>query len=289
MIKTLRIRLEPNDVQNTMLFKSAGVSRWAYNWALGIEEENYKQGKKFMSDCDLRKELTRLKQSEEYAWLYDVSNDIPKQAIKDAYEAYKKFFKGLSKHPKFKSKKKSTPGFYQDTSKIKFTDSHVHLTKIGKVRLSETERVPTEVKYYNPRVKYDGLHWYLTVGIEIETVKTILSNESVGIDVGVKVLAAVSNRDEAFPNINKSVKVRKLEKKLKRLQRQVSRKYEMNIQGNKYIKTENIKKTERAIKVVQNKLNNIRADYLQQVSSEIVKTKPSRIVMETLNLKSMMK
>jgi len=194
----------------------------------------------------------------------------------------------LSKYPKFKSKKKSKPSFYNDTFQIKFTPTHVQLEKIGKIRLSEKDRIPQE-KYMNPRLTYDGLKWYLSVAIEIEdNIKPILTNESIGIDVGVKDLAILSN-GIIYKNINKSKKVKKLEKKLKRLQRKTSRKYEKNKQGNKFIKTKNINKYENKIRKIHKILTNIRTDYIQKTVTEIVRIKPSQIVMETLDIKGMMK
>lgn len=125
MIKTIRVMLLPNNKQNTKLFQYANTSRFAYNWALGREQENYKVDGGFLSDRDLRKEFTQLKKLEEYAWLNEISNNVTKQAIKDACNAYKRFFKGIAKFPRFKSKKHSTSSFYQDTVKIQFTDTHV--------------------------------------------------------------------------------------------------------------------------------------------------------------------
>ena len=105
MIKSIKVRLSPNNKQLTKLFQYAGCVRFAYNWAIAREQENYKQGNKFLSDNDLRKEFTQLKKQEEYKWLYSISNDVTKQAIKDACLSYKRFFKGQSNFPKFKSKK----------------------------------------------------------------------------------------------------------------------------------------------------------------------------------------
>ena len=105
MIKTIRVMLIPNNRQRSKLFQYANTARFAYNWALGREQTNYKSGGKFLSDVDLRKEFTKMKQTQEYEWLNDVSNNVTKQAIKDACDAYKKFFKGLAKFPKFKSRK----------------------------------------------------------------------------------------------------------------------------------------------------------------------------------------
>jgi len=220
--------------------------------------------------------------------LYKYSNNITKQAIKDACNAYKRFFKGLSKYPKFKSKKRSKPSFYNDTFQIKFTPTHVQLEKIGKIKLSEKDRIPLG-KYMNPRIIYDGLKWYLSISIEIEdNIKPTLNNLSIGIDVGVKDLA-ILNSGMVYKNINKSKKVKKLEKKLKRLQRKTSRKYEKNKQGNKFIKTKNINKLEVKTRKIHKTLTNIRNDYIQKTTTEIVRIKPSQIVMETLDIKSMMK
>lgn len=289
MITSMKVRLEPNNKQNTKLFQSAGTARWAYNWSLSKQEENYKNGGKFLSDRILRKELTELKKTEELQWLNNYSNNITKQAVKDSCDAYIKFFKGLSDKPKFKSRKKSKPSFYQDTYKIKFTDTHVRLEKIGWLKLSESNRIPTNVKYSNPRVSFDGVHWFISVGIELEQEAMELTNESIGIDVGIKNLAICSNKEEPYENINKTKKVKKLEKKLRRSQRKVSRKYEKNKEGRSYVKTENIIELEKDIKKLHKKLDNIRTDYRHKVTTEIVKTKPSRIVMENLNISGMLK
>lgn len=117
--------LIPNNKQKTKLFQYASTARFAYNWALEREKDNYGNGKGFISDSDLRKEFTLLRKTEEYSWLNNVSNNVTKQAIKDACNSYKRFFKGYSGFPKFKSRKFSTPSFYQDNVKIQFTDTHV--------------------------------------------------------------------------------------------------------------------------------------------------------------------
>ena len=289
MITALRVRLEPNNKQMSKLFQSAGTARWAYNWTLAKQEENYENGGKFIKDGDLRKELTKLKKTDELKWLNVCSNNITKQAVKDACEAYHKFFDGLSGKPKFKSRKKSPPKFYQDTEKIKFEDCKVRLEKIGWVNLSEKNRIPEKVKYTNPRVKFDGIHWYVSVGIEISPEPVELIGESIGIDVGVKYMAVCSNIEAPYTNINKTKKVRKLEKKLRRLQRKVSNKYEKNKEGRSYVKTGNIIKLEKDIKKLHKRLDNIRIDNRQKVTTEIAKTKPSKVVMEDLNIKGMMK
>ena len=294
--------LLPNNKQKTKLFQYANTARFAYNWALGREQENYKNGGKFISDGDLRKEFTQLKKTDEYAWLNEIDCDVPKQAIKDACEAYRNFFKGYTKFPRFKSKKHSAPKFYQDNVKIKFTDTHVKLMlvagkgkatskrnqKFCRIRLAEHGRIPTDCKYCNPRIKYDGLNWWITVGVEYEDSDTFPSNEGIGIDLGIKDLSICSDGN-THKNINKSQKVKKLEKRKRRLQRAISRKYEKNKKGGSYCKTSNIIKREKELLKLNHRLTNIRQNYLHQTTTEIVKTKPSYIVLEDLNVKGMMK
>lgn len=291
--------LLPNNKQRTKLFQYAGVARFAYNWALGIEQENYNNGVKFISDYDLRKEFTQLKKTKEYAWLNNVSNNVTKQAIKDACEAYKRFFKGCSEFPKFKSKKHSTPKFYQDSVKIKFTDTHVKVEgfatskkknkqKLNWIRLAERDRIPTDCKYTNPRIKYDGMNWWITVGIECEDSTILPSSDGVGIDLGIKDLAVCSD-EKSYKNINKTQKVKKLEKRKRRLQRSISRRYEKNKKGDSYCKTSNIIKSEKKLLKLNHRLTNIRQNYLHQTTSEIIKRKPSFICIEDLNVKGMMK
>ena len=299
MIKTIRVMLLPNNKQKTKLFQYANTARFAYNWALGREQENYKNGGKFISDGDLRKEFTQLKKTDEYAWLNNVSNNVTKQAIKDACDSYKRFFKGYSKFPRFKSKKKSVPSFYQDNIKIQFTDTHVKIEgfasskkknkqKLNWIRLAEHGRIPTDCKYYNPRIKYDGINWWITVGIEYEDSTTLPSNEGIGIDLGIKDLAICSD-EQKYQNINKTQKIKKLEKRKRRLQRSISRRYEKNKKGESYCKTSNIIKSEKELLKLNHRLANIRQNYLHQITSEIIKREPSFICIEDLNVKGMMK
>ena len=300
MIKTIRVMLVPNNKQKTKLFQYANTARFAYNWALGREQENYKNGGKFISDGDLRKEFTQLKKKEEYAWLNYVSNNVTKQAIKDACEAYRDFFKGYTKFPRFKSKKHSVPKFYQDNVKIQFTDTHVKVEgfatsrkknkqKLNWIRLAEHGRIPTEkVKYMNPRIKYDGLNWYITVGIEYEDSTTLSTNEGIGIDLGIKDLTICSDGN-TYKNINKTHKIKKLEKRKRRLQRSISRRYEKNKKGGSYCKTSNIIKSEKELLKLNHRLTNIRQNYLHQTSAKIVKREPSFICIEDLNVSGMMK
>ena len=299
MIKTIRVMLLPNNKQKTKLFQYANAARFAYNWALEREQENYKNGGKFISDGNLRKEFTQLKRTEKYAWLNDVSNNVTKQAIKDACNAYKRFFKGLAKFPIFKSKKRSMPSFYQDNVKIQFTDTHIKVEgfsvskkknkqKLNWIKLSEYNYIPINRKYYNPRIKFDGANWWITVGIEYEDTTKISSNEGIGIDLGIKDLAICSDGNK-YQNINKTQKVKKIEKRKRRLQRSISRKYEKNKKGESYCKTSNIIKREKELLKINHRLTNIRQNYLHQITSEIIKREPSFICIEDLNVSGMMK
>ena len=300
MIESIKVRLLPNNKQLTKLFQYASCTRFAYNWALAREQENYKEGNKFLQDGELRKEFTQLKKQEDYKWLTKISNNVTKQAIKDACNSYKRFFKGQSKYPKFKSKKRSKPSFYQDGGKIQFTDTHVKVEgftmshrknkqKLNWIKLCEKGRIPTNCKYMNPRITYDGLHWWVSVSVEVDNnTNSPPNNEGIGIDLGLKDLAICSDGN-TYKNINKTNKVKKMEKRKRRLQRSISRKYNMNKEGERYRKTSNIIKREKELLKLSRRLTNIRHNYLHQTTSEIIKRKPSFICIEDLNVSGMMK
>lgn len=291
--------LIPNNRQKTKLFQYAGTARFAFNWALAREKENYKNGGRFISDNDLKKEFTVLRNSEEYQWLQNISNNVTKQAIKDSCNDYKRFFKGLSKYPKYKSKKKSKPSFFQDPVKIKFTETHIKVEgfssskkknkqKLNWIRLAEHNRIPTNCKYYNPRITYDGINWWISVGIEYEEYIDLTDNDGIGIDLGIKDLAICSDGN-TYKNINKSQTIKKIEKQKRRLQRSISRSYEMNKKKGNYCKTNNVIKKEKLLLKLNHRLTNIRQNYLHQITTEIINREPRFICIENLNVSGMMK
>ena len=300
MIESIKVRLLPNNKQLTKLFQYARCSRFAYNWTIAREQENYKQGNKFLQDGVLRKEFTQLKKQEDYKWLNKISNNVTKQAIKDACNSYKRFFEGQSKHPKFKSKKNSKLSFHQDNVKIQFTDTHVKIEgfatsrkknkqKLNWIKLCEKGRIPTNCKYMNPRFTFDGLHWYVSVGVEVDNnTNSPPISEGIGIDLGLKNLAVCSDGN-TYKNINKTNKVKKIEKRKRRLQRSISRKYNMNKEGERYKKTSNIIKREKELLKLNKRLTNIHHNHLHQITSEIIKRKPSFICIEDLNVSGMIK
>ena len=286
MILAKKIRLYPTEEQEQKLWQSVGTARFIYNWTLNRQEENYKNGGNFIKDNDLRKEITQLKK-DELSWLNKVSNNVAKQAVKDGCDAYKRFFKGLSDKPRFKSRRKSRKSFYNDNWKLKVKEGKlVNIEKVGWIKTNE--QIPIGVKYSNPRISYDNKYWYISIGIEQEEIQEELTDVSLGIDLGLKELAICSN-GKVYKNINKSYVVRKIEKRLKRLQKQVSRKYEQNKKGKEYVKTKNIIKLEKQIQLTYRRLANIRSNYLHKTTTSIVKTKPYRVVIEDLNVKGMMK
>lgn len=309
MLLSKKIRLIPTPEQEILFWKSAGVARWSYNYFLAEQEKQYaaylannKQGQSFIKENELRKYINNVLKPTTHTWLKEVGSNVMKQGIKDANEAYQNFFKGISDKPKFKKKHKSKVSFYVNYESLVRKPNGFHGEKIGFVKTSHSlPKLPKNKKYSNPRISYDGKHWYISVGYEIEEQKEVLTGESIGIDLGIKQLAVCSN-GKTYKNINKSHEVKRLEKKLKREQRKLSRKIEANIKEYKVIgkkrypvwqrplaECKNIQKQKRCIALLHKRLTDIRNNHLHQTTTEIVKTKPSRIVVESLNVKGMMK
>lgn len=302
MIKAIKVRLYPTRIQEELMFKSAGIARFSYNWGLAFLNKYYEENKKTLSIGELRKEFTKIRNDEEFSWLKEVSSEIPQQALKDLGESFKKFFRKESSFPKFKKKGKCEVSFFHLNNKFIVKDKYIKLEKIGYMKMKDEGRLPIgnykkdKIKVLNPRIKFNGKFWYLSVALEVDDkINVELTNESIGVDLGIKDLAIVSNIDKPFKNINKSKEVKRLNKKLKRLQKQVSRKYDMLKSGNtfkkgeKLSKTQNIIKIEKQIKLVHKRIADIRLNHIHQATNTIVKTKPCRVVVEDLNVKGMMK
>lgn len=303
MIISTKIRLKPTKEQEVLFWKSCGVARWSYNFFLAESERHYKeyldgvQTSKSIKETDVRKYINNTLKKTTHTWLCEVGSNVMKQGVKDADLARKRWFNGLSERPRFKSKHKSKPSFYVNYENLKRVNGGFRGEKIGLVKT--TNPLPNvKGKYSNPRISFDGFNWYLSIGYEKDFVKQELTNVSLGIDVGIKELAVCSN-GEFYKNINKTKRVKFLERKLKREQRKLSRKIEANIKSytkNRkpiYIKPlkemNNIQKQNEIIRKLHKQLSDIRNNHLHQSTSEIVKTKPYRVVMETLNIKGMMK
>lgn len=299
MTKSIKVQLIPNNKQNGRLFQYAGSARFAYNWALDKIKEYYEANKKFISESELRKSFTIFKKQKENKWLYSVSNDALKQSIRDAHEAYKKAIKKKVGFPKHKSRKKSKPSFYQDVFKIKFEFNRVKLEclagsarknrcKLNYIKLAEKDRIPINAKISNPRITFDGLHRRISVAIETTESKHIPKNDGIGIDLGLKNLMTCSDGN-VYSNINKSKQIKKIEKQKRRLQRSISRKYELNKKGGSYCKTRNVIKAEEKLLKITQRLTNIRHNYVLQAIKEIIDRDPRFICLENLNVSGMMK
>ena len=292
MKKGFTIRLFPTEEQDILMRKHIGSQRYIYNWGLAKNKELYEIEKKKYSTTELGKMLTQYKKQKEVKWLNEVSNATLKEALRNLDNAYKIFFKGGG-FPKFKSKKYSNATFYSRYDKIKFyKNGVVNLEKIGKVKFRSSYKNYdfTEInRFSNPTVAWSGRCWVLNFAIDVEPNFEKLEDKVLAIDLGIKQLAIVNIDGLDIPNINKTRLVKGLEKKLKRLQRQCSRKYIMNKKGGSYQKTKNIAKLELKIKKLHRKLKNIRNNHIHQATSKMVKNKPRMIVMEDLKVSNMMK
>ena len=306
MYLTKKIRLKPTLEQEILFRKSAGVARWAYNYLLSEKERVYKEylkngktGNKKISQNEVRKYINNILKPTTHKWLKEVSSNVMKQAVKDADLAYKKYFNKLANKPRYKSKHKDKLSFYVNYESLSKKNGGFQGEKIGFVKTSEPlPNIPKGKKYLNPRITYDNKYWYLSVGYEISGIETEHTDESIGVDLGIKDLAICSN-GKVYKNINKSKKVKRLKRKLKREQKKLSRKIEHNIEKHTESKKpifkkdlsecSNFQKQKHITQLLNRKLTDIRNNYLHQTTTEIVKTKPFRIVMESLNVKGMMK
>lgn len=293
MIKSYKVRLEPTEKQAELMFKTSGCARFIYNWCVAFQKERYENNEKFIPDKGMSKYLTQLKRDGNHDWLKEVDSIALVSAYTDACNAFKNFFREIKKgnknqgYPRFKSKKHTKPSFMPNYQAIKISENQVKLPKIGLVKLSRKNYIPIADKYSNPRITFDGLYWYISVGVEEEELQTELSG-IIGVDLGLKDTAILSD-GTVYKNINKTKLVKRIEKRLKKLQRQVSRKYEMNKEGKNFIKTNNIIKLEKEILKLHKRLANIRNNYNHTITHQIVEKNPQKVVIEDLNVKGMMK
>ena len=288
-IRTFKVRLYPTKEQEKQMFFQAGCARHVYNWCLAFQKSRYEdesipKKEKFIPAKGLSKYFTAYKKQEGNEWLKDCDAMTLVVAYTDACTAFKNFFKRPEVgYPKFKSRNKTTPAFAPRYDNIKITENTVKITKIGTIKLARKGYIPympddmyPKIKYSNPRITYNGIYWSISVGLEEVQEQPKLSPTALGIDLGIKDLAIVSD-GTVYKNINKTAHIKKLEKKLKRMQRQVSRKYEMNRQGNKYNKTNNIIKLEKEILKLQHKITDIRNNYRHTMTHQIVQQKLNKV------------
>lgn len=308
MMLSKKIRLKPTPEQEMLFWKHVGATRWAYNYYIAENQRVYaeylvhdKQRKSFLSSNDVKKQITQMKKTT-HTWLSELSSQAIAWSVNNAEKSYKCWFKGQVGRPKFKSKHKSTPSFYVRHDHLYKRNGGFQGERLGFIRTSEPiPKIPKGTHYSDPHISYDGKYWYLSVSYPVEAKQVELSDESLGIDLGVKDLAICSN-GKTYKNINKSKKVKKLKKRLKQEQRKLSRKMAADIKGYEskgngkapiferpLYECKNYQKQKHKIQLLNRKLTNIRQNYLHQTTTELVKTKPYRVVMEDLNVSDMLK
>lgn len=308
MLRGIKIALDLTNEQEQQMWKSAGVARWSYNYAITRCKEQYSDylkdntAPKTLSEGQIRKELTVLKNTT-HPWLKEVGSNVIKQSIKDWNDARNMFFNGLSKAPKYKSKTTSKPSFYVNYESLRRVNGGFRGERLGFVKTTQPlPKIPKGIHYKNPRISFDGKYWYLSFTYEVPDVSLELTDEVIGVDLGVKNLATLST-GEFIENINKSHRVKQLEKQLRREQRHLARQLQANTK--EYITTakggrkpiykrsldlcSNIQETKRKIKLLNRKLSSIRLNHVHQATSHIVKQLPKGVVIEDLNVRGLMK
>ena len=293
MIKGFRIRIYPNKTQKELIEKHIGCCRFIWNYMLNLQNGNYKNGNKYISDYSMINQLTSIKKQEEYSWLNEVSASSLQNICLDLDKSFKSFFKKQTSYPKFKSKKRSKNIYPVCCNKFYFKDNkHIQIQRLGIVKCKTDFKIPIgKHKFSNVRLSKELNKYFISFGLECENQTNKLNDYNMGIDLGVKDLAVVSygSNSLVFHNINKSSKMKKLSGELRRLQKSISRKYEANKQGNRFIKTNNIMKAEEKLKKIYKKISNIRNNYIHQSTNKLIKLLPRIVVMEDLNVAGMMK
>ena len=292
MLKGFRIRIYPTKEQEDLIYKHINQCRFILNYMLNVCNERYQKYHETPRAYDLIRLIRPLKQKEEYKWLYETSGTSQQIVCQDLDKAFRNMFCHISRHPKFKSKKTSKLS-YPVCTDIYFNETKVYIQKLGKVKYKTDLQISfgKNNKFKNPRISNKLGKWFLTFSMECENQTLPLTESNIGIDLGVKKLAICVYNDEplVFHNINKSKKVKNLRKRIICLQRNISRKYEQNKQGNKFVKTNNIIREEEKLRKLYAKVSNINDNYIHQITHKIIALLPKRVVMEDLNIQGMMK
>lgn len=294
MIKSYKIRLYPTKEQEAMMWKHIGACRYIWNYMLAYQQEQYANGEKHLSAFDMIKLLTPLKKDGEHEWLCEVSNASLGVVCRDLDKAYKGFFKKIARFPKFKSRKHSKPNYPVRADDMYFKNGNaVHVAKVGMVKYkTDFDLLQGKGnKFTNPRISNVNGKWMLSFGMESENQAPVLTDISMGIDLGVKDLAIAefNGTKITYRNINKTSKMKRLEKQMRHLKRSISRKYEQNRRGNTFVKTNNIMRSEERLSKMYERITNIRMNYIHQTTHDLVSLLPKRVVMEDLNVTGMMK
>ena len=296
MLKSFKTEINPTEEQKVKIRKTIGTCRYIYNFYLAHNKELHDNGEKFMSGKSFSVWLNNeyLPKNPDKLWIKEVSSKSVKRSIENGCVAFTRFFKHQSAFPNFKKKGKSDVKMYfvKNNPKDCRCERHrMNIPSLGWVRMKEKGYVPTTKDGYvmkSGHVSIKADRYYVSVLIEIPNNKTAdNSKEGIGIDLGLKDFAIVSN-GKTYKNINKSAKLKKLEKQLIREQRSLSRKYE-NLKEGESTQRANIQKQKLKVQKLHHKIDNIRTDYINKTIAEMVKTKPSYITIEDLNVSGMMK
>ena len=296
LLKSFKTEINPTEEQKARIRRTIGTCRYVYNFYLGHNKALHDNGEKFMTGKSFSLWLNNeyIPNNPDKTWIREVYSKAVKKSIEDGCTAFTRFFKHQSDFPKFKKKGKSDVKMYFVRNNPKDCQCERHRLKIptlGWVRIKEKGYIPTTKDGYMIRsgtVSVKAGRFYVSVLVEIPDVNIgNNSNEGIGIDLGLKDLAIVSN-GKTYRNINKSAGLKKLEKQLIREQRSLSRKYE-NLKKGESTQRANIQKQRLKVQKLHHKMDNIRTDYINKTIAEIVKTKPSYITIEDLNVKGMMK
>lgn len=296
MLKNFKTEIDPTPEQKQKIHKTIGVCRYVYNFYLAHNKELHQKGEGFMSGKAFSVWLNNefIPNNPEYLWIKEVSSKSVKKSIEDGHVAFKRFFKHQGGFPRFKKKGKSDVKMYfvKNNPKDCCCERHrINIPTLGWIRLKEKGYIPTTKDGYvikSGAVSVRAGRYYVSALVEVPDSKlAACQKEGIGIDLGIKELAVLSD-GRFYGNINKSKKIRKLEKQLRREQRCLSRKYE-NLKKGGATQRSNIRKQQLKIQKLHQRIADIRTDYIRKVVSEIVKTKPSHITIEDLNVKGMMK
>ena len=297
--RAYKIEINPTDDQKSKIHQTIGVSRFIYNFYIAHNKEIYEKEGKFVSGMDFSKWLNNeyIPNNQDKKWIKEVSSKATTQAIMNGDKAFKDFFKKAKGFPRFKKKKnQDVKAYFPKNNKTDWTlERHrVKIPTLGWVRLKEFGYIPVNSIVKSGTVSQKADRYYVSILVEDDYIEVSKStNEGVGIDLGVKEFAVCSDGIK-FKNINKTSTVKKVEKKLKREQRKLSRKYEsLKIRNKKEkggnVTRQNIQKQIVKVQKLHQRLTNIRTDYINKTVANIVKQKPSYITIEDLNVKGMMK
>ena len=296
LLKSFKTEINPTEEQKARIRKTIGTCRYVYNFYLDHNKALHDNGEKFMTGKSFSLWLNNeyIPDNPDKTWIREVYSKAVKKSIEDGCAAFTRFFKHQSDFPKFKKKGKSDVKMYFVRNNPKDCQCERHRLKIptlGWVRIKEKGYIPTTKDGYMIRsgtVSVKAGRFYVSVLVEIPDVNINNNlNEGIGIDLGLKDFAIISN-GKTYRNINKSAGLKKLEKQLIREQRSLSRKYE-NLKKGESTQRANIQKQKLKVQKLHHKIDNIRTDYINKTIAEIVKTKPSYITIEDLNVKGMMK